>query len=161
MRLPPSDELGARARKHSSFQKQQVPRIRRKNQHPPSVASVAPRRVPSISSVYKTSFPSPHVCVRQRSRRPTGAGDRLNTSQTKPAGGDPRRPRRLRRCASQDRSRGRNYTSNRGGHATYNGCVRLDTSGTRQLVEAVRAAYSRCCHAYLITACVLPLAGFP
>jgi hypothetical protein len=97
--------------------------------------------------------------------RPTGAGDRLKTSQTKFAGGDPRtrRPRRLRRCANQDRLRGSNYTSNQGGHATFNGCVRLDTSGTRQLVETVtvRAAYSRCGHAYITVACVLPLAGFP
>ena len=80
---------------------------------------------------------------------------------TKSAGGDPRRPRRLRRCVNQDRSRGRNYTSNRGGHATFNGSVRLDTSGTRPFVEAARAAYSRCGHAYLTVACVLPLAGFP
>jgi hypothetical protein len=57
-------------------------RIRRMNQHPPRVASVAPRRVPSISVVYKTSSPSPHVRVRQRSLRPTGAGDQLNTSQS-------------------------------------------------------------------------------
>ncbi len=62
---------------------------------------------------------------------------RLHINQTKSAGGDPRRPRRLRRCANQDHSRGRNYTSNRGGHATFNGCVRLDKSGTRPLVETV------------------------
>jgi hypothetical protein len=82
---------------------------------------------------------------------------------TKSAGGDPRRPRRLQRCVNQDRSRGRNYTSNRGGHATFNGCVRLDhdTSGTRPFVKAVRDAYSRCGHAYHATACVLPLAGCP
>jgi hypothetical protein len=52
-------------------------------------------------------------------------------------------------------------TSNRGCHATYNGCLRLDTSGTRPLVEAVRAVYSRCGHAHLTYACVLCLAGFP
>ncbi len=80
---------------------------------------------------------------------------------TKSTGGDQRQPRRLRRCANQDCSRGCNYTSNRGGRATFNGCVRLDTSGTRPLVETVRAAYSRCGHAYLTFACVLPLAGFP
>ncbi len=79
---------------------------------------------------------------------------------TKSAGGDLRRPRRLRRCVNQDRSRGRNYTSNRGGHATFNGSVLLDTSGTRPFVEAVCDAYSRCGHAYLTVACVLPLAGF-
>ncbi len=56
---------------------------------------------------------------------------------TKSAGGDPRRPRRLRRCVNQDRSRGRSYTSNRGCHATFNGSVRLDTSGTRPFVETV------------------------
>ncbi len=50
--------------------------------------------------------------------------------------------------------------SNRGGHATFNGCVRLDTSGTRPQAETVRAAYSPC-HVYLTIACVLPLAGFP
>jgi hypothetical protein len=38
---------------------------------------------------------------------------------------------------NQDRSRGCSYTSNRGGHATFSGSVRLDTSGTRQFVEAV------------------------
>ncbi len=81
---------------------------------------------------------------------------------TKSAGGDPRRPRRLRRCTNQDRLRGRNYTSNRGCHATFNGSVRLDTSGTRPFMETVRDAYSRCGHAYLTVACVLPgpLAGF-
>ena len=63
---------------------------------------------------------------------------RIPYKPTKPAGGDPRRLRRLRRCVNQDRSRGRNYTSNRGGHATFNGSVRLDTSGTRPFVEAVR-----------------------
>jgi hypothetical protein len=35
-----------------------------------------------------------------------------------------------------------------------------DASGTRPFVEAVCEAYSRCCHAYLTVACVLPLAGF-
>jgi hypothetical protein len=88
-------------------------------------------------------------------------GRRLHMNQTKSAGGFPWRPRRLRRCANQNSSRGRNYASNRGGHATYNGCVLLDTSGTRPLVEAVHAAYSRCCHVYLTGACVLPLADFP
>jgi hypothetical protein len=86
---------------------------------------------------------------------------RIPHQPTKSAGGDPRRPRRLRRCVNQDRSRGRNYTFNRGGHTTFNGSVRLDTSGTRPFVEAVCDAYSRCCHAYLTVACVLPLAGFP
>ncbi len=88
---------------------------------------------------------------------------RLKTSQTKSAGGDPLRPRRLRRCANQDHSRGRNYTSNQGGHATFNGCVCLDTStsGTKLLVETVRDAYSQCGHAYITVVCVLPLAGFP
>ena len=62
---------------------------------------------------------------------------RIPCKPTKSAGGDPRRPRRLRRCVNQDRSRGRNYTSNRGGHAAFNGSVRLDTSGTRPFVEAV------------------------
>ncbi len=61
---------------------------------------------------------------------------------------------------NQDRSRGRNYTSNRGCHATFNGSVRLDTSGTKPFVEAVCDAYFRCGHAYLTVACVLPLAGF-
>jgi hypothetical protein len=36
----------------------------------------------------------------------------------KSAGGDSQQPRRLRRCTNQDSLRGRNYTSNRGGHAT-------------------------------------------
>ena len=50
---------------------------------------------------------------------------RISYKPTKSASRDPRRPRRQQRCAKQDRSRGRNYTSNRGGHATFNGCVRL------------------------------------
>ncbi len=75
---------------------------------------------------------------------------------TKSAGRDSRRPRRLQHCVNQDCSRGRNYTSNRGCHATFNGSVRLDTSGTRLFVEAVRDAYSRCGHVYLTVACVLP-----
>jgi hypothetical protein len=37
----------------------------------------------------------------------------------------------LNKSANQDRSRGRNYTSNRGGHATYDGRVRLDSSGNQ------------------------------
>ena len=41
------------------FQKQPVPRIRRMNQHPPSVASVVSRHAPSISTVSRTSSPSP------------------------------------------------------------------------------------------------------
>jgi hypothetical protein len=61
-----------------------VPRIRRMNQHLPSVASVVSRRAPSISVVSKNSSPSPHVRVRQRSLLPTGAGDRLKTSQPSP-----------------------------------------------------------------------------
>ncbi len=85
---------------------------------------------------------------------------RIPYKPTKSSGGDPRRPRRLRRCVNQDRSRDRNYTSNRGGHATFNGSVRLDTSGTRPFVETVCDAYSRCGHAYITVACVLPLAGF-
>ena len=62
---------------------------------------------------------------------------RIPYKPIKSTGGDPLRPRRLRRCVNQDRSRGRNYKSNRGGHATFNGSVRLDTSGTRPFVEAV------------------------
>ncbi len=62
---------------------------------------------------------------------------RIPYKPTKSAGGDPRRPRRLQRCVNQDCSRGRNYTSNQGGHATFNGSVRLDTSGTRPFVGAV------------------------
>ena len=62
---------------------------------------------------------------------------RIPYKPIKSTGGDPLRPRRLRRCANQDRSRGRFYTSNRGGHATFRGSVRLDTSGTRPFVEAV------------------------
>jgi hypothetical protein len=72
--------------KKTSFQKQQVPQIRRMNQQPPSVASVVPRSVPSIS-VSKNSSPSPHVLM-PRSLEQTGGGDRLNTSQTK-SDGDP------------------------------------------------------------------------
>jgi hypothetical protein len=85
---------------------------------------------------------------------------RIPYKHTKSASGDPRRPRRLQRCVNQDCSRGRNYTSNRGGHVTFNGSVRLDTSGIRPFVEAVCDAYSRYCNAYLTIACVLPLAGF-
>jgi hypothetical protein len=60
----------------------------------------------------------------------------------KSADGDPRRQHRLGRCANQDRSRGRNYTSNRGGHATNDGRMRLDTiRQPRPLVE--RDAYSQ------------------
>ncbi len=75
----------------------------------------------------------------------------------RPAGRPPAGPLRV----NQDRSRGCNYTSNRGGHATFNGSARLDTSGTRPFVEAVCDAYSRCGHVYLTVACILPLAGFP
>ena len=84
---------------------------------------------------------------------------RIPYKPTKSAGGDPRRSRRLRRCVNQDCSRGRNYTSNRGGHATFNGSVRLDTSGTicGKTVRGGRTcAYSRCGHAYITVACVLP-----
>jgi hypothetical protein len=63
---------------------------------------------------------------------------RIPHKPTKSAGRDPWRPRRLRRCVNQDRSRGRNYTSNRGGHATFNGSVRLDTSGTTVCGDRMR-----------------------
>jgi hypothetical protein len=39
--------------------------------------------------------------------------------------------------------------------------TRLDTSGTRPLVEAVRAAYSRCGHACFTDACALAHGRFP
>jgi hypothetical protein len=151
----------AKARlQHSRIQDRYYPlTIWRMRVQPRDAASVTSRQAPIISAgSKKLARVPPYAECYERCYHGRLWLD-LDKS-TKSTGRDPRRPRRLRRCANQDRSRGRNYTSNRGFHATFNGCFLLDTSGTRPSMDTVRDVYSRCGHAYLTVACVLPLAGF-
>jgi hypothetical protein len=82
-----------------------------------------PTYLRSIQQLFPKS-PQPRNAKKAAAARGRGSAQ---SNADKSAGGDPRRQHRLRRCANQDRSRGRNYSSNRGGHATYDGRVRLDT----------------------------------
>ncbi len=86
MRLPPGDEVGARARRaweHSSFQTQQVLwTIQRMHHQPPGAASVVPMHVTSISLVANNFSPSPNDRVKTRKLLQQEAGDWLNPCQT-------------------------------------------------------------------------------